>query len=383
MLAGLRILFYLGVRTLYLLGCDFKMQHGTANYAFEQDRSRSSVNGNNKTFDALNTRFRELLPSFEREGFRVFNCTPNSGLTAFPSMRYEDAIDSALRKFPRQIVTAGMYDRKQREADGLKPVTNSSGSEGFHPSSITLFSTVDGENRELLLENWKTWLKFNPWLKTIPAVVLCADKIDVSKLRKLLRVHHRSVECLPWHLDNTRRGRDRWTESWLRFPAQEIKTTWYLKLDPDATATASAAWLNPDWFTQSADSRETSFIAPRWSYSKPGDILDRLDDWADHVPGLSEFPRLNRAADPDGGRVTHDAISSWMFLGNTEWTKEIVKLVTNGLPCDSFDTLVAFCAARRQDRFVRYALKEYGWDHSFHKKTVAAKLRNLQPGTKR
>jgi hypothetical protein len=156
-----------------------------------------------------------------------------------------------------------------------------------------------------------------------------------------------------------------------------------LKLDPDATATGSAAWLNPDWFTQSADSRETSFIAPRWSYSKPGDILDRLDDWADHVPGLSEFPRLNRAADPDGGRVTHDAISSWMFLGNTAWMKEITKLVPKGLPCDSFDTFMAFCAARRQDRFVRYALKEYGWDHSFHKKTVAAKLRNLQPGTKR
>jgi hypothetical protein len=383
MLAALRVLFYLGVRTLYLLGCDFKMQNGAANYAFEQDRSRSSINGNNKTFDALNTRFRELLPSFEREGFRVFNCTPNSGLTAFPSLRYEDAIDAALRKFPRQVITAGMYDRKQREADGLKQITNSSESEGFHPSSITLFSTVDAENRDLLLENWKGWMKFNPWLKAAPAFVLCADKIDVSKLRKLLRVNHRSVECLPWNLDNTRKDRDRWTETWVRFPAERIDTTWYLKLDPDAVATAKTPWLNPDWFTSSADNRETSFIAPRWSYSKPGNILNLLDDWADHVPSLSQFPRLNRAADSDGNRVTHDAISSWLFLGNTEWTREISKLVTKGFPCDSFDTFMAFCAARRQDRFIRYALKEYGWDHSFHRKKVASKLGDPQTGAKR
>lgn len=117
MLAAIRLLFYLGIRTVYLLGCDFRMQVGEANYAFPQDRSRSSVNGNDKSFEALNNRSQHLLRSFEKEDFAVFNCTPNSGLTAFSQLRYEDALEQAIRPFPKSIDTAGMYDRKQRESD--------------------------------------------------------------------------------------------------------------------------------------------------------------------------------------------------------------------------------------------------------------------------
>jgi hypothetical protein len=49
MYVALKLLYCLGVRRGYLLGCDFRMKLGTRNYAFEQDRSMASVKGNNET----------------------------------------------------------------------------------------------------------------------------------------------------------------------------------------------------------------------------------------------------------------------------------------------------------------------------------------------
>ena len=114
------LLFYLGIRTVYLLGCDFRMQYGEKNYAFEQSRTKSSIQGNSRSYEVLNIRLGRLRPIFETAGFNVFNCTPNSGLVVFPHVAYELAVETALKDFPRQIVTTGMYDRIQRERDIAK-----------------------------------------------------------------------------------------------------------------------------------------------------------------------------------------------------------------------------------------------------------------------
>ncbi len=111
MYAALRLLFYLGVRELYLLGCDFRMERNKPNYAFPQRRSDSSIRGNNRTYEVLNNRLRQLLPYFEKEGYRVVNCTPNSGLTVFPTMPFEAAVAQVRSRLPSEIVTEGMYDR--------------------------------------------------------------------------------------------------------------------------------------------------------------------------------------------------------------------------------------------------------------------------------
>ena len=365
MLAAVRLMFYLGMRTLYLLGCDFKMQQGVANYAFPQDRSRSSVNGNNKTFDALNARFRSLLPSFERENFQIFNCTPDSGLTAFPTMRYEEAVEAALTDFPRQINTAGMYDRKQRECDQGKPARASRTSAAVDRPSLTLFTTVDANESELLVETWKTWMRFHPWLKTVPVHVLCSSDVNRTKLQRKLRCDHSSVECSVWPLKASIPGREQWAETWLRFPAKRITTDWYLKLEPTAVATRTGNWLNPEWFRPQSSGGLPAFIAPRWGYSKPADVLTRLDDWADNLPPLKSFPRVNVPTSATDDRVRHDAISSWMFFGNTEWTRQIDAICTGDLPCASFDTFVTFCAARRRDPIIRWPMKDHGWEHTF------------------
>lgn len=113
MLASLRILCYLGFTRVYIVGADFKMAwqpDGQGNYAFKQWRWKSSVTGNNASYEALNRRFEALQPKLLEEGIKVFNCTPGSGLSAFPPMDYEEAVADASRECRKKVDTENWYN---------------------------------------------------------------------------------------------------------------------------------------------------------------------------------------------------------------------------------------------------------------------------------
>ncbi|MEE8584540.1 MAG: hypothetical protein V3T83_06770 [Acidobacteriota bacterium] len=111
MLAAVRLLYYLGIRRLYLVGADFKMEKGGPNYAFPQSRTASSVSGNNRTFKALNARFDALRPHFERRGFHVCNCLKGSGLQSFPHVPFAEAVARASKEASKAVSTDGWYDK--------------------------------------------------------------------------------------------------------------------------------------------------------------------------------------------------------------------------------------------------------------------------------
>lgn len=127
MLVALKLLYYLGIRKVFLLGCDFKMDDKTK-YHFDQDRTASSQKGNNSTYNILKTRFEALLPEFEKAGLKVFNCNLESDLKVFPTIPFEEAIQIATNDMPdiANERTAGLYDRKAQEKSKLvtkdKPV---------------------------------------------------------------------------------------------------------------------------------------------------------------------------------------------------------------------------------------------------------------------
>lgn len=113
MLAAIRILFYLGIRNIYLLGCDFKMDDKTK-YHFEQDRTESSIKGNSSTYKLLIERFAQLKPVFEANGLYIHNCNPDSELKVFPFIEFDKAIEAASTKMPIDLAnerTAGLYER--------------------------------------------------------------------------------------------------------------------------------------------------------------------------------------------------------------------------------------------------------------------------------
>ena len=127
-LASLKLLYVLGFRHVYLLGVDFHMEEGEQNYAFDQQRKRSAVHGNNATYEQNMWRCKELRKRFDAAGFEVFNCNPDSALTAFEQMPVDRAIERALNYTGNPVkwlagemdATAGLYETKWYVCPGCK-----------------------------------------------------------------------------------------------------------------------------------------------------------------------------------------------------------------------------------------------------------------------
>ena len=104
----MRLLHHLGFRTVYLLGCDFRMAADHKS-AFDETREAAAIKHNNVLYDSLIRRFEALLPHFEKHRFRVVNCSPGSGLGVFERMTYEDAVAAASAECSKPINTQGWY----------------------------------------------------------------------------------------------------------------------------------------------------------------------------------------------------------------------------------------------------------------------------------
>lgn len=122
MLVAIRLLYYLGIRTVFLLGCDFYMDEKNR-YHFEQDRSKSAQDNNNSTYDKMQKRFAQLKPIFEEKKFFIYNCNPKSRLTVFPYIDFATAFKLSIENMPINITnerTIGLYEREKTEKDTLK-----------------------------------------------------------------------------------------------------------------------------------------------------------------------------------------------------------------------------------------------------------------------
>ena len=118
MLVAIRILYELGFRKVFLLGCDFTMDANTK-YAFKQDRAGGAIRNNNNTYRMLNERFDALQPVLQNAGMEVYNCFKGSGLKSFPYIEYLEAL-SVSQVVPADDRTEGLYDRKANEKAAKK-----------------------------------------------------------------------------------------------------------------------------------------------------------------------------------------------------------------------------------------------------------------------
>jgi len=119
MMAAIKILYLAGFRKIYLLGADFNMDENN-HYAFDQGRKSSAVRNNQTTYKQLNWRFKRMKEHFKANGLEIYNCNPDSKLTAFDHVPYNDAIADALSHVHdwKHYVhgklenTAGLYESK-------------------------------------------------------------------------------------------------------------------------------------------------------------------------------------------------------------------------------------------------------------------------------
>lgn len=111
MLAAIKILYYLGFRRIYLLGCDFNMTEQQP-YAFEQKKHAGGCKTNNQMYEIMDSRFKVLRPILEKNKCIIKNCTPNSKLTAFDHISLQQAVTEATNHIPKKVDLSGMYGGK-------------------------------------------------------------------------------------------------------------------------------------------------------------------------------------------------------------------------------------------------------------------------------
>ena len=124
MLICIKLLYYLGVREIYLLGCDFKMDKDNK-YHFSQDRSKQAINNNTKTYQKMIERFDLLKPLLDKAELNIYNCNAESQLTAFPFLSIEQAIVKVYEGFNIDIKiekAEGLYDREAKYKKAAKLV---------------------------------------------------------------------------------------------------------------------------------------------------------------------------------------------------------------------------------------------------------------------
>lgn len=222
-------------------------------------------------------------------------------------------------------------------------------------NDITLILVVDARHLNELKYTWPTWMKFKPELVDIKKIVVY-DKTQLT-LDKLTIFNGYDVRLIPWNIEGVDQ-REKMLTAFVKVPATEVDTKWYLKLDADTIATGPGKLLDEQWFKN-----DPVYIGQRWTFSKPADVLYRLDNWGDMIPELAKFKRLDIPFDPKASRVRSRRITSWCFFGRTDWTRKIWGLCNGRLPVPSQDTLMYYCAARTGEHTMRVDLKSHGWEH--------------------
>ena len=232
-------------------------------------------------------------------------------------------------------------------------------------ADITLVLGLDAAHLEELRWTWPTWMRFKPELRAMPALVFYdpAEIVpgDVTFLRE-----HPNLRALPWEMPAAADQREKMITGFVHIPAREVQTPWYLKLDTDAVATGPGPWIKDEWFQPGRRGRMATMVSSKWSYSKPYDVISRLDAWADKVRRLRRYPGLNLMGSPERNRVRHRRIISWLFFCRTDWTREVAGwLGADGrLPHPSQDTFLFYCAKRMRRRIVRERMSQYQWSHT-------------------
>lgn len=231
-------------------------------------------------------------------------------------------------------------------------------------SDITLVLGVDRQHLEELRWTWPTWMIFKPELREMPLLVFYdADEVDISRVTFLQ--DHPNWRATPWTWNGGNNQREKMITGWIHIPAKEVKTQWYLKLDTDAIATGYGQWIQEKWFEANSFGERPVFISSTWSYSKPRYVMDLLDDWADRIPELALYPRLNLAYSSEDRRLVHPRIISWLFFGRTDWTQSLFRYLGayGKLPHPSQDTVAFYCAKRQRKYFVRERMQNFNWEH--------------------
>ena len=246
------------------------------------------------------------------------------------------------------------------------------------------FTTVIACDRRHLAQlemTFPTWAKHRPEILDRPLMIVadCHDETGYrpAEWQKRLAFVYRDMRSPVataewfWPPDETFREapfcitqRERMLTGLVRAAAW-VTTPWSLKLDTDAPAMRSCPWILDEWFTGNP-----ALVSSPWSYSKPADVIQRLDAWGDQHPELSRHPPLGFRPAPGSDICRHPRIISYVCFINTEFARWASELAPERLPVPSQDTYHHYLAARTGKPIVVERMKRHGWAHVKHDRNL-------------
>jgi hypothetical protein len=228
---------------------------------------------------------------------------------------------------------------------------------------FTTVVAVDEQHVPELLAVWPTWAQFRPEILQYPFLLICDANLGDTQIAALTsHLNHPQLRAEKWEMPHVPQ-REKMLSGLVYIPARHVETPWYLKLDTDTIALKPAQWIQENWFQPDERGRDPVFIGHSWGYTKPPDAIQRLDDWADTVSELRQYPRLNLVPNPGWSLVRCRRVTSWLLFGRTDWTREMAAYSPDRLPVPSQDTYLWYCAARRGDFYRRESMIRRGWIH--------------------
>jgi len=118
MLLGIRVLYYLGARQIFLVGVDMHMNPDAGefeNYAFPQSRTSGAIRNNNGQYQVVIDWLDRMTTDgvFGRFGLSMYNCNSRSALRCFPHVPFDTAVDVVKQGIPDgdQIDLKGWYEK--------------------------------------------------------------------------------------------------------------------------------------------------------------------------------------------------------------------------------------------------------------------------------
>lgn len=260
----------------------------------------------------------------------------------------------------------------------------------------SLVVAVDDYFINKLLMTWPTWLLCHPELLNMNIVIMYdADpasdrqmKGDDPRFKRLgeiwyeYREWHKGrgkafyMQVVPWQMPDAKSQRERMLTALVHAPAY-VTTPWYLKLDADTYATEPKGFYYDRWFNQ-----RPAFIGNPWGYTKPGNALDQLNEWATDIEQLAEAPGypvkgevIRRSEDEHPPwKVNHRRMASWVMFGNTQWCVSTLEYLGDDLrlPFPSQDTYFSYVAEVQKRNFIVDKFRKYGWNHCRNERGLSA-----------
>jgi hypothetical protein len=227
---------------------------------------------------------------------------------------------------------------------------------------VTVVSAVNGKYLDRFLRNYPKWMTIEGIMEYPVILFVHPDALYDSRLYKV----RKNVQVIPWSLPEAESMREEMLSAFVLGTARHVQSKWWIKLDADTSPKSDPAYpFGAKLVFPEKSWKDDAFTAHRWGYTRPGEFLVRLEQWASQHPSLKGtspvFPEESYPEMEKARRYGHRRVASFISLQSRDFTRTCAELAGPRLPIPSHDTYMWYLATRMGRPVVGVNLKS-GFD---------------------